>query len=327
MKEIRIIEPGGPEVLVPFEVPEPKPSKGQVLIRVQAAGVNRPDIMQRRGLYPVPAGASPIPGLEVSGTVVETGPGLSGYLKDRQVCALVSGGGYAEYCLADSELCLPVPGPLTALEAAGLPETFFTVWTNVFQQGRLQPGERVLVHGGSSGIGTTAIQLAKAFDAKVYVTAGSDEKCEACLELGADAAINYRIADFEEEVRKLSGELGMDLILDMVGGDYFPRNVGLLATEGRLVQIALQSGSRSEIDLRVLLMKRVTLTGSTLRPRTVAQKAEIAGELREKVWPLLEIGKIKPVIHNTFPLEKAAEAHRLMEEGSHIGKIMLHSGN
>ena len=322
MIEIQIREAGGPEVLEPVEASIPKPGEHQVLIEVEAAGVNRPDVMQRKGLYPPPPGASSIPGLEVSGTVHEIGPGADPGLKGKPVCALVSSGGYAEWCVADEKLCLPVPESISLRDAAGIPETFFTVWTNVFQRGRLQKGETLLVHGGSSGIGTTAIQLVKLFGVTIFVTAGSDEKCDFCLKLGADAAFNYRTSDFWEEISKQEKK-GIDVILDMVGGEYFTKNVKLLATEGRLVQIALQQGYRAELDLRALLMKRVCLTGSTLRPRTVNQKAEIALELEEKVWPHLASGKIKPVIHTTFPLPDASEAHRLMEEGSHIGKILL----
>ena len=322
MIEVQIREAGGPEVLVPGDASLPKPGEQQVLIEVEAAGVNRPDVMQRKGLYPPPPGVSSIPGLEVSGMVREIGPGADPGLKGKPVCALVSSGGYAQWCIADEKLCLPVPESISLRDAAGIPETFFTVWTNVFQRGRLQKGETLLVHGGSSGIGTTAIQLAKLFGATIYVTAGSDEKCDFCLKLGADAAFNYRTSDFWEEISKKEKK-GIDVILDMVGGEYFAQNVKLLATEGRLVQIALQQGYRTELDLRTLLMKRVSLTGSTLRPRTVSQKAEIALELKEKVWPHLASGKIKPVIHTTFPLPDASEAHRLMEEGSHRGKILL----
>ena len=326
MIEIQISKYGGAEMLVPVDVPVPEPGEGQVLIHVHAAGVNRPDVMQRKGLYPPPEGVSNIPGLEVSGVISKTGRGSDPDFLGREVCALVSGGGYAEWCVADVELCLPIPKSLTITESAGLPEAFFTVWTNVFQRGNLQAGEQLLVHGGSSGIGTTAIQLGKAFCAVVYVTAGSDEKCEACLKLGADAAINYHTQDFEKEINKLT-EGGIDVILDMVGGDYFQKNLVLLAVEGRLVQIALQAGKQSEIDLSTLLMKRITVTGSTLRPRTLAQKAGIATELFKRVWPMLDSGKIKPVIHRTYPLDRAADAHRIMEEGSHIGKILLLTDN
>ena len=322
MIEIQIKEPGGPEVLVPIEASIPEPGEGQVLIEVEASGVNRPDVMQRKGLYPPPPGASSIPGLEVSGTVRKLGKGANPDLLGKSVCALVSGGGYAEWCVAEDKLCLPVPESISIPDAAGIPETFFTVWTNVFQRGRLQKGETLLVHGGSSGIGTTAIQLAKQFGAKVYVTAGTDEKCEYCLKLGADGAFNYRETDFVEEIRQKEKN-GIDVVLDMVGGDYFQKNIQLMATEGRLVQIAIQQGYRTELDLRNLLMKRIYLTGSTLRPRTVNQKAEIALELEQKVWPLLGVGKIKPVIHSTFSLSQASDAHQLMEEGSHIGKILL----
>ena len=322
MIEIQIKEPGGPEVLVPIEASIPEPGEEQVLIEVEASGVNRPDVMQRKGLYPPPPGASSIPGLEVSGIVRKLGKGANPDLLGKSVCALVSGGGYAEWCVAEEKLCLPVPGSISIPDAAGIPETFFTVWTNVFQRGRLQEGETLLVHGGSSGIGTTAIQLAKQFGAKVYVTAGTDEKCEYCLKLGADGAFNYRETDFVEEIRQKEKN-GIDVVLDMVGGDYFQKNIQLMATEGRLVQIAIQQGYRTELDLRNLLMKRIYLTGSTLRPRTVNQKAEIALELEQKVWPLVGSGKIKPVIHSTFPLSQASDAHQLMEEGSHIGKILL----
>ena len=322
MIEIQIKEPGGPEVLVPIEVSIPDPGEGQVLIEVEASGVNRPDVMQRKGLYPPPPGASIIPGLEVSGTVRKLGTGANPELLGKSVCALVSGGGYAEWCVAEDKLCLPVPESISIPDAAGIPETFFTVWTNVFQRGRLQDGETLLVHGGSSGIGTTAIQLAKQFGATVYVTAGTDEKCEYSLKLGADGAFNYRDTDFVEEIRQKEKN-GIDVVLDMVGGDYFQKNIQIMATEGRLVQIAIQQGYRTELDLRNLLMKRIYLTGSTLRPRTVNQKAEIALELEQKVWPLLGSGKIKPVIHSSFPLSQASDAHQLMEEGSHIGKILL----
>jgi putative PIG3 family NAD(P)H quinone oxidoreductase len=290
---------------------------------VAAAGVNRPDVMQRMGMYPPPPGASDIPGLEIAGTVAALGPETSGMQTGDAVCALVSGGGYADYCLAPASLCLRIPKDLSEVQAAAIPETFFTVWTNVFDRGRLSSGESLLVHGGSSGIGTTAIQLAKAFGSTVYVTAGSDEKCQACTELGADAAINYRKEDFVERISELTNERGVDLILDIVGGEYLPRNLKSLAMEGRIVQIALQGGPKVEMNLLPIMMKRLTLTGSTLRPRTVAQKAMIAHSLREKVWPLLESGKVRPIIHATFPLEQAADAHRMMESSQHIGKIVL----
>ncbi len=323
MQAIEIAEAGGPEVLRISDFPVPEPGDGEVLIKVIAAGVNRPDVMQRLGLYPPPPGAPDIPGLEVAGTVAALGPDASGVQEGDAVCALVIGGGYAEYCVAPTSLCLPVPEALTTVQAAAVPETFFTVWTNVFDRGRLAGGESLLVHGGSSGIGTTAIQLAKAFGATVYVTAGSEEKCQACLELGADAAINYRDEDFVERISELTKERGVDVILDMIGGDYLPRNLKSLAVEGRIVQIALQGGPRVEMNLLPIMLKRLTLTGSTLRPRTVAQKAMIAHSLREKVWPLLESGKVRPIIHATFPLAQASEAHRMMESSRHIGKIVL----
>ncbi len=323
MMVIEIPEPGGPEALKPGKRPLPSPGNGEVLVKVAAAGVNRPDVMQRKGMYPPPPGAPDTPGLEIAGEVVKIGDGVSSPAIGARVCALVAGGGYAQYCLAPAALCLPWPEGMDATGAAALPETFFTVWTNVFDRGRLKGGERFLVHGGTSGIGTTAIQLAKAFEATVYATAGSAEKCEACLKLGADAAINYREEDFVERIESLTEGKGVDLILDMVAGDYLPRNLKCLAVEGRLVQIALQKGPKVEMNLLPVMLKRLTITGSTLRPRTVAQKAEIAASLKQKVWPLLEEGKVKPVIHATFPLEKAAEAHALMESSKHIGKILL----
>ncbi len=323
MQAIEIAEAGGPEVLRITDFPVPEPGDGEVLIKVMAAGVNRPDVMQRLGLYPPPPGAPDIPGLEVAGTVAALGPNASGVQEGDAVCALVIGGGYAEYCVAPASLCLAVPEALSTVQAAAIPETFFTVWTNVFDRGRLTSGESLLVHGGSSGIGTTAIQLAKAFGSTVYVTAGSEEKCQACLELGADAAINYRDEDFVERISELTNERGVDVILDMIGGDYLPRNLKSLAVEGRIVQIALQGGPKVEMNLLPIMLKRLTLTGSTLRPRTVAQKAMIAHSLREKVWPLVESGKVRPIIHATFPLAQASEAHRMMESSQHIGKIVL----
>ena len=323
MRAIEISEPGGPEVLRVCERPVPQPGDGEVLVQVSAAGVNRPDVMQRKGMYPPPPGAPDIPGLEIAGTIVAVGPNSDPLHVGDAVCALVSGGGYADFCVAPAPLCLPSPRGLSPEQAAAVPETFFTVWTNVFDRGRLAPDESLLVHGGSSGIGTTAIQLAKAFAAKVYVTAGSEEKCKACRKLGADAAINYREEDFVERINKLTGEKGVDLILDMIGGDYLPRNLKCLAVEGRIVQIALQRGPKVEMNLLPVMLKRLTITGSTLRPRSVAQKAEIADALREHVWPLLESGKVAPVMHTTFALEQAAEAHALMESSQHIGKIVL----
>lgn len=323
MMVIEITEPGGPEVLVPSRRPLPRPSSGEVLIEVAAAGVNRPDCLQRAGQYPPPPGASDLPGLEVTGTIVELGEGAGEWRVGDVVCALVPGGGYAEYCVTPAPQCLPVPQGLELVQAAALPETFFTVWTNVFERAALQSGESLLVHGGSSGIGTTAIQLARAFGARVFATAGSAEKVEACTNLGAERAVNYREQDFVELLRQATAGKGVDVILDMVGGHYVQRNLDLLAVEGRLVQIAFLQGARVELNLTPILVKRLTFTGSTLRPRSVAEKAVIARALREKVWPLLEAGTVKPVIDHTFPLEKAAEAHRLMESNRHIGKIVL----
>jgi NADPH:quinone reductase len=321
MLAIEISQPGGPEVLKPLRMARPTAAQGQVLIKVAAAGVNRPDVTQRQGGYRVPVGAPLTPGLEVAGEVVALGPNVSRYKLGDQVCALVPGGGYAEYCVAAEENALPVPRGLSLVEAAGIPETYFTVWTNVFQRGRLQAGETFLVHGGTSGIGSTAIQLAKHFGAKVIATAGRDEKCATCLKLGADIAINYRTSDFVEVMK--SQKLTADLVLDMVGGDYVARNFKVMALEGRIVQIAFQQGSKVEIDLLPIMVKRLTLTGATLRPRTVAQKAVIARALEEKVWPLLEAGQCRPVVHATFPLADAAKAHVLMESGDHTGKIIL----
>jgi NADPH:quinone reductase len=321
MTAISISAPGGPEVLVPEQIAMPIPALEQVLIKVAAAGVNRPDILQRQGGYPPPAGAPLTPGLEVAGEVVALGQGVQRYRVGDQVCALVPGGGYAEYCVAAEDNCLPIPQGMSLIEAAGLPETYFTVWTNVFQRGRLKAGETFLVHGGTSGIGSTAIMLAKHFGAKIIATAGSDEKCTDCLKLGADVAINYRTYDFVE-VMKDKGHQA-DLALDMVGGDYVARNFKVMAMEGRIVQIAFQKTSKIEIDLLPIMLKRLTLTGSTLRPRTVAQKAEIARELEAKVWPLLSAGKCRPIIHATFPLKEAAAAHRMMESSVHTGKIIL----
>ncbi len=320
---IEIAEPGGPEVLTPATRPVPAPAAGEVLVKVAAAGVNRPDVLQRKGGYPPPPGASDIPGLELAGTVVALGDGADGLAVGDRVCALVSGGGYAEYCPVAAPLALPVPDGFDMTMAAALPETFFTVWTNVFERGRLEAGETLLVHGGSSGIGTTAIQLARAFGASVLTTVGNAEKAAACERLGARLAINYRDQDFVEAVRAATDGRGVDLVLDMVGGDYIARNVKVLATEGRLVQIAFLEGSVVEFNFLPMMLKRLTITGSTLRPRTVAQKTAIAEALREKVWPLLEAGTVKPLIHATFPLAEAARAHAMMEESRHIGKIVL----
>ncbi len=326
MAFVRLDGFGGPEVLKPDTMPVPQPGDGELLVKVAAAGVNRPDVQQRLGSYNPPPGASTVPGLEIAGTVVAAGPGCRRFKAGDEVCALVSGGGYAEYCLAPEPQVLPVPKGLSLVEAAGVPETFFTVWTNVFDRGRLQPGETLLVHGGSSGIGTTAIQLAHAFGSRVLCTVGSDEKAKACEALGAERAINYRSEDFVAIAKELTGGKGVDVILDMVGGSYVARNIRALAVEGRLVQIAWLGGSKIDADFMMLMIKRLTWTGSTLRPRSVAQKGEIARALEAKVWPLIEAGKVKPVMFKTFPLAEAAEAHRLMESSTHIGKIVLVTG-
>jgi len=320
---VEIAKPGGPEALVPATRPVPRPGAGEVLIRVAAAGVNRPDILQRMGNYAPPPGTSDLPGLEVAGTVVALGPDAGGLAVGDQVCALLAGGGYAEYAVAPAPQCLPIPAGLSPLEAAALPETFFTVWTNVFDRGRLAKGERFLVHGGASGIGTTAIQLAHAFGATVFTTAAGAEKGAACRRLGAKRAIDYKTEDFVEVIKAETKGEGVDLILDMVGGDYTQRNLACLAVEGRLVQIAFLHGAKVELNLEPVMRKRLTISGSTLRPRSVAQKAEIARALAARVWPLLAEGKIKPQIFKTFPLSDAAGAHRLMESSAHIGKIML----
>ncbi len=309
--------------LKPTERPLPQPSINQVLIKVAAAGVNRPDVMQRKGLYPAPTGASDIPGLEIAGTIVALGANVRHIKPGDSVCALVTGGGYAEYCLASAALCLSIPEGLSFIQAAALPETFFTVWSNVFDRARLLPNETLLVHGGSSGIGTTAIQLARAFAAKVIITAGSDAKCNACMELGADAAINYKNQDFVEEIKQLTGHQGVNVILDMIGGDYFPRNLQCMDYDARLVQIAIQNGAKAEINLLPVMLKRLTITGSTLRARDDAFKADIAQKLHKNVWPLLATGKIKPIIDSTFALGDAAKAHELIESSRHIGKIIL----
>lgn len=329
MTAVEISTPGGPEVLEPATVPRPEPGEGEVLIAVKAAGVNRPDILQRKGAYPPPPGASPLPGLEVAGTIAALGPGAeaSGLSLGDPVCALTPGGGYAEYCRTHATHCLPVPSTLSPIEAAAVPETFFTVWTNVFDRGGLSEGETFLVHGGSSGIGTTAIQLAKAFGARVFTTAGSAEKCAACEALGAERAINYREEDYVPILRELTDGAGVDLVLDMVGGEYLARDIEALAVDGRHVSIAVLGGAQATFNIQVMMVKRLTLTGSTLRPRSVADKAAIAGSLRAKVWPLLESGAVKPVMHSTFPLANAAKAHALMESGTHIGKIVLVVGN
>jgi putative PIG3 family NAD(P)H quinone oxidoreductase len=312
MRYIDLAEPGGPEMLTLATGPVPRPQAGEVLIRVAAAGINRPDILQRTGNYPPPPGASPILGLEVSGTIAALGAGVSEWQEGDQACALVAGGGYAEYCVAPAPQCLPVPRGLSLIDAAGLPETFFTVWSNVFDRGRLAAGDSFLVHGGSSGIGTTAIQLAHAFGARVFATAGSPEKCAVCVELGAERAIDYRQEDFTAIVKEATQGRGVDVILDMVGGSYVEKNLRALAVEGRLVQIAFLQGSKVTLDLAHLMVRRQTITGSTLRPRPVADKAAIARRLREKVWPLVETGNVRPVIERTFPLAEAPVAHRLM---------------
>jgi NADPH2:quinone reductase len=323
MLAIEIAAPGGPDVLRPAERPVPEPRAGEVLIKVRAAGVNRPDLMQREGKYPPPSGASDIPGLEVAGRIESVGSDVGEWRGGDQVCALVSGGGYAEYVAAPAPQCLPIPRPLDFVAAAGIPETFFTVWTNVFERGRLLPSESILVHGGASGIGTTAIQLARAFGSTVFATAGTTEKCAACERLGATRAINYRETDFVAAVRDATGGRGVDVVLDIVGGDYVARNVEVLAMDGRLVQIGVIGGSRAQLNLVPVLQRRLTLTGSTLRPRSVAEKGAIARALRERVWPLLDAATIAPVVHATFPLRSAAEAHRVMEADTHIGKLVL----
>ncbi|TWO68626.1 NAD(P)H-quinone oxidoreductase [Caenimonas sedimenti] len=326
MKAVEISTFGAPDVLRLGERPDPAPAAGEVLIRVSASGVNRPDVLQRTGNYPVPPGASDIPGLEVAGEIVSgdaAAMAAAGFKVGDKVCALVAGGGYAELCVAPVAQCLPVPKGLSDLEAACLPETFFTVWSNVFDRGRLQAGETLLVQGGTSGIGVTAIQMAKALGAKVIATAGSDEKCQACLKLGADHAINYKIQDFAEEAKKLTGGKGVDVILDMVAGSYVAREVECLAEDGRLVIIAVQGGVKAEFNAGMVLRKRLLVTGSTLRPRPIAFKGAIAASLKAKVWPLIEAGKIKQVIHSTFPAAEAAQAHALMETNQHIGKIGL----
>ena len=323
MTAIEIPEYGPPEALVPGTRPVPEPAAGEVLIKVAAAGVNRPDVLQRQGGYAPPPGTSDIPGLEVAGEIVALGAGVEDLSTGDSVTALVAGGGYAEYCAAPAPQCLPVPGDLSLTEAAALPETFFTVWSNVFDRGGLRAGEVFLVHGGSSGIGTTAIQLAKAFGARVFATAGSADKCRACEDLGAEKAIDYRDEDFVATVKEASGGKGADLILDMVGGDYIARDIELLAPDGRLVFIAFLRGPKAEINFMPVMRKRLTLTGSTLRPRDIAFKGAIAQTLRDRVWPLISAGQVKPVMYKTFPLAEAAEAHRLMESSAHIGKIVL----
>ena len=320
---VEITAPGGPEVLKTVERPDPVAGPGEVLIRVAAAGINRPDVLQRRGAYPPPRGASDIPGLEVSGAIVAVGEGVDGWRVGDSVCALVSGGGYASMCVAPAPQCLRVPAAIDLVAASGIPETFFTVWTNVFDRGHLQAGETALFHGGSSGIGTTAIQLAHARGASVIVTVGSDEKARACEALGARRAINYRSEDFVQAARELTGGRGVDLILDIMGGSYLSRNLAALAVDGRLVQIGLMGGETASIDLRSVIGRRLTITGSTLRPRSIDEKGQIAAALAREVWPLLEAGVVKPILYKSFPLTEAAAAHRLMESSEHIGKIVL----
>ncbi len=323
MMAVEISSPGGPEVLRPAIRPVPAPGKDEVLIRVQAAGVNRPDVLQRRGDYPPPKGASDLPGLEVAGEIVALGEGVERWQVGEPVMALVAGGGYAQFCAAPAPQCLPIPPGLTTTQAGAVPETFFTVWTNVFDRGRLKPGETFLVHGGSSGIGTTAIQMARRFGARVFATAGSAEKCAKCRELGATLAIDYRNQDFVEAVQAETAGNGVDLILDMIGAEYFPRNLKSLAVEGRLVQIAVQRGAKAEVNLADIMVRRLSVTGSTLRPRSIAEKGAIARALEHEIWPWLAEGSVRPIVHATFALADAASAHRLMESSAHIGKIVL----
>jgi len=326
MRAVEISQPGGPEVLKPVERPQPKPKPNEILVKVAAAGVNRPDVLQRSGHYAVPPDASDLPGLEVAGEVMSIGSSVSMWKPGDKVCALVHGGGYAEYCVAPEGQALPVPKGLSLVEAAALPETFFTVWGNVYERGKLAPGETLLVQGGSSGIGVSAIQMATATGNRVFATAGSDEKCAACVRFGAEKAFNYRTQDWSAEVLAATGGKGVDVILDMVGGDYVPRELKCMAEEGRLVFIAYLRGAKTELNIDVVMRRRLTITGSTLRPRPVEFKAALARKLRERIWPLIEAGRIKPAIYKTFPLEQAAEAHRLMESSQHIGKIVLTTG-
>ena len=324
MRAVEIKAPGGPEQLVPTQRPVPTPKPGEVLIRVHAAGINRPDVIQRMGQYPAPPGASDLPGLEVSGTIAAVGSDVIGLSIGERVCALLPGGGYAQFAVADAVLCLPIPEGFSFVEAAAVPETLMTVWHNVFERGGLKPGETLLVHGGTSGIGTTAIQLAKYKGAAIVVTAGSDEKCSACIKLGADHAINYRGQDFVEIVRALPGK-GVDVILDMVGGDYFGRNLKCLKPDGRLVVIAFLKGAKTEVDLATIMMKRLTVTGSTLRSRDLAFKTALAKAVRHELWPALARRQITPLIHHIFPLADASSAHTMMESSAHIGKIVLNT--
>jgi NADPH2:quinone reductase len=323
MRTIEITEPGAPEVLVIGERSVPAVGAAEILVKVAAAGVNRADVMQRRGQYPPPPGASDVLGLEVSGTVAAVGEAVSGWRVGEAVCALLAGGGYADYCVVPAPQCLPVPRGVAVVDAAALPEVVMTVWTNVFQRARLARGETLLVHGGSSGIGTMAIQLARELGARVFVTAGSAEKCAACQTLGAERAVNYRETDFTVAVREAAGDAGVDVILDMVGGDYLARNLDLLNVDGRLVIIALMSGAHADINLSTLMRRRLTVTGTTLRARSVDEKAVLVNAVRDKVWPLVESGRVRPVIHQRFPLAQAAEAHRVMEASTHVGKLLL----
>jgi NADPH:quinone reductase len=327
MTHIEMNGAGAPEVMRLATGPVPTPGSDEVLIRVQAAGVNRPDIAQRQGSYPPPPGASPILGLEVAGEVVATGGAVTGWAMGDKVCALTNGGGYAEFCTAPAPQCLPWPTGYDAVRSAALPETFFTVWANLFQAGRLRGGEKALIHGGTSGIGVTAIQLAREFGAVVYATAGSDEKCAACVRFGCEAAINYRTEDFAARIKELTGGRGVDVVLDMVGGPYAMRNIRSLGMDGRLVLIAFLGGSKvSDFDLVQVMVRRLTITGSTMRPRTTAQKGQIAAELRDKVWPVLDAGRCAPIVYATYRLDEVVEAHKLMESSQHIGKIMLTVG-
>lgn len=323
MKAIEISQPGGPEVLVPCERPMPVPAAGEVLVKVAAAGVNRPDVAQRMGVYPPPPGASDLPGLEIAGEIVGGDAEAHGWKIGDQVCALVTGGGYAEYCAVPAQQCLPIPKGLSLIEAAGLPETYFTVWSNVFERARLQPGESLLVHGGASGIGTTAIQLATVLGSTVYATAGTDERARAVEALGAARGINYRDEDFVEVIKEVTQGRGVDVILDMVAGDYIARDIKCLADDGRIVLIAVLGGTKAQIDCAQVLRRRLTITGSTLRQRPVAFKAGIARALLKNVWPLLEQGRLKPIVYATLPLEQAAQAHAMMEASQHTGKIIL----
>jgi NADPH2:quinone reductase len=323
MKVVHIAAPGGPEQLQLSTRATPKPGDGEVLVRVEAAGVNRPDVMQRQGRYPPPPGASDLPGMEIAGEIVSLGSNVSGLAVGDKICSLLPGGGYAAYAVAAAPLCMPIPQGMSMVEAAAIPETFMTVWTNLFERGRCKAGDTVLVHGGTSGIGTTAIQLANVLGAKVYATAGSEDKARACEKLGAVRGIDYRKEDFVEVIRAATQGYGIDVTLDMVAGSYVPRNIDIAAVEGRIVTISTLGGTKAELNMVPVMMKRLTLTGSTLRARTVAHKAAVADAMRQNVWPLIAAGKVKPVIFKTFPLAEASEAHRLMETSNHIGKIVL----